>query len=92
MNIYYYKKQNIDIPRFWKEIGHMSIVPIMFVTASMFILNYTSINLSDIKVFIVTSIILATMYCFLFWKFSINRSEKELVMSMLTPIIFRFKR
>lgn len=92
MNIYYYKNQNIDIPRFWKEIGHMSIVPIMFVTASMFILNYTSINLSDIKVFIVTSIILATMYCFLFWKFSINRSEKELVMSMLTPIIFRFKR
>lgn len=92
MNIYYYKNQNIDIPRFWKEIGHMSIVPIMFVTASMFILNYTSINLYDIKVFIVTSIILATMYCFLFWKFSINRSEKELVMSMLTPIIFRFKR
>lgn len=92
MNIYYYKNQNIDIPRFWKEIGHMSIVPIMFVTASMFILNYTSINLYDIKVFIVTSIILATMYCFLFWKFSINRSEKELVMSMLTPIISRFKR
>ena len=91
MNVYYYKKQSIDIPRFWKEIGHMSIVPIIFVTTSIFIFNSASLNLYDINTFTISCALLAIIYSILFWKFSINKSEKELVMSMLTPIMSRLK-
>ena len=35
MNIYYYRKQRLDIPRFWREIVKMSVMP-LFVLLAIF--------------------------------------------------------
>ena len=44
MNIYYFKKVNIDIPAFWREIGKMSVVPILIGIVGYVLLNYFRIE------------------------------------------------
>ena len=44
MNIYYYKITKINIPLFWKNIIHLSILPIIMVIASFFLLNVFDLN------------------------------------------------
>lgn len=40
MNIYYHKKQGLDIIGFWKEIIQMSIVPFLLCTAAICVLHF----------------------------------------------------
>lgn len=45
MNIYYYKKVYLDIPKFWREIFKMSIVPFILCVIGGIILHYYDINI-----------------------------------------------
>lgn len=77
MNIYYYKKQNIDIPQFWLEIAKMSIVPIILGVISFFILQHVILN--TIATLALGIIIFSIIYIPTFWNFAMNKSEKELI-------------
>ena len=44
MNIYYQKKQNIDMIAFWVEILKMSVVPAFLVLLSIYILDYLELT------------------------------------------------
>ena len=83
MNIYYQRKQHLDIIRFWNEIGRMSIIPTILVVASMFIISKFEINLVTAKNFIVGVILFTVVYAPLFWSCSMNKEEKELLLSPL---------
>lgn len=44
MNFYYYRKQKLDIPSFWKEIFKMSIVPLVIGIITYIVLRITTLE------------------------------------------------
>ena len=84
MNIYYKRKQGIDIVKFWKEILKMSIVPIVLTIASIFtIRNYDISSWGELALAIV---IFCAIYIPLFWLFGMNKYERDLIKAPLQKI------
>lgn len=77
INIYYYKRIHIDIPRFWIEILKMSL-PILVITALGLTLNYIY---PDNTIFSlgVKFILFILLYIPLIWWKGINAYERELI-------------
>jgi O-antigen/teichoic acid export membrane protein len=90
MNIYYFKKQHINIPAFWKEIGKMSVVPVLLSLSTFLVLQFIKL---DTVVSLGTGIILfSCIYIPLFWKLSMNNYERELLLKPLNEIIRKIKK
>lgn len=87
MNIYYYCKQDIDIPRFWREIAKMSIVPIVVVVAGLWVTTFYSIT--TIANLATGVVIFSLIYLPLFWRFSLSSNERDLIR---TPFVMLLKR
>lgn len=84
MNIYYYKREHIDIPRFWKEIGRMALAPVMISIITFGILNYIEL---DTVFKLATGIICFTLvYLPVFWKMSLNYYERDLLLKPLKKV------
>lgn len=81
MNIYYSKKQGIDIGRFWIEIFKMSIVPIALTIASIFVIKSYDINSWGELALVI--LIFCIVYIPLFWLFSMNKYERDLIKAPL---------
>lgn len=90
MNIYYQKKQDLDICSFWREILKMSIVPIIMCLCFLYILrnrmldSWSSLGL--------TVMIFMFIYIPLFYHFSMNQSERDLFVKPLVSIINKIKQ
>ena len=84
MNIYYQRKQHLDIFRFWKEIAKMSVVPAVLVVAGLFVAHSALFHTVTILKFCACGLIFAGLYGMAFWSFSMNREEKDL---MLKPLM-----
>ena len=78
MNIYYSKKQELDIVLFWKEILKMSMVPIFIVLLSRYIID--SSNIPDWENLLISIAIFSVVYIPLFAMFSMNKYERNLLM------------
>lgn len=85
INIYYSKKQSLNILAFWREISKMSIVPIIITGISLLCINSYNID-NWIKLFI-TIIIFCSIYVPLFWIFSMNKYERSLIISPLNKLL-----
>ena len=84
MNIFYYKKTHIDIPKFWKNILKMSVpVVIAFVIA---IALKRLIPISNTLQLIIQILVYVVIYVIMMWKFGTNQYEKKL----FSKIIKRF--
>lgn len=89
MNIYYARKQSLDIIKFWMEILKMSIVPIAITIISMLVIrNYDIDSWSEL---ILAIVIFCVVYIPLFWKFSMNKYERDLIIAPMQKIISRHK-
>lgn len=86
MNIYYKRKQNIDINAFWRQILLMDVVPIIVTIAFVCILHNRTID--SWFSFIMWGAIYILVYFPLFYRFGINNEEKAL---LLSPIRKFFK-
>jgi len=89
MNFYYYKKININIPNFWKQIFIMTIPVVITFVFSFFINSFIGGNGYSsifIKVFIFTIV-----YIPLMWFMGMNKYEKELFASPIKKIKLRSK-
>ena len=87
MNIYYSKKQGINIGKFWAEILKMSILPIVLTTTSIFtISNYDINSWGELALAI---LIFSIVYIPLFWVFSMNKYERDLIKTPILKIINR---
>lgn len=87
MNIYYNKKQDLDVLKFWKEIIKMSIMPIILVVVSMYLLRNVEL---DSWVKLGSAIVLfAIIYIPLFFRFSMNSYERDLFIAPIKKIIKR---
>lgn len=83
MNIYYWKVQHLDILRFWKEIIKMSVTPVLICFIAFILINKLSIDFSSVKNLALGMIAFSAVYIPLFWKFSMNKYERQL---LLKPI------
>lgn len=85
MNIYYSKRQNLDIPLFWKQILRMALIPAIVVILSSFVLHYITIgSWTDLLLGVA---IFSMIYLPLFYLWSMNDSERELITSAVARII-----
>ncbi len=84
MNVYYKIKIHIDIKRFWKEIGRMSVVPGFIIGIGLYIMQFLCID--NFKTFILAITILTVVYIPLFYRFSLNMYERSLVVSFIKKI------
>ncbi len=90
INIYYSKKQGLNIVAFWKEILKMSFIPVVITIAAIFFLKSYSIdNWGELFIAIA---IFCMAYVPLFWMFSMNKYERNLVISPLSKLITTTKR
>lgn len=85
MNIYYYRKIHIDIPSFWKEIVKMSIIPL--VLGILFSYLFMRYKLTTSFLLIGGILFFSIIYIPLFFKYSMNIYEKELVKSTIKNIL-----
>lgn len=83
MNIYYKRKQGIDIPLFWKEIIKMSITPAIVTVVFILTLNMLEVPLTSPFVFVVSALIYSALYFLPFWFLGMNPSERELFLSFV---------
>ena len=87
INIYYWKKVDIDIPLFWKNISKMSI-PIVITMLFGYLLNYFIRDYSIIN-FILKVIIYTIMYGILMWIMGLNKEEKTEILKLMKKILMR---
>lgn len=89
MNIFYYKKTRIDIPRYWKNIIVMTI-PIFFAMIIGFIIKLIFPIDKNLILLLQISMYSAIYIC-LVWIFAMNNYEKEIFMKPIKIIIGRKK-
>ena len=89
MNIYYYKKIHIDIPRFWKEILKMTI-PVGMALVIGIGLNRILIA-NNYFILLVKIVIYTCVYAFLVWKLSMNDYEKGVFLQPVKKMINKIK-
>lgn len=87
MNIYYHKKQGLNIIKFWKEILKMSIIPIFMCVIAISVME--ALNTYSISQYILLIVGYVILYAFLSVKFMMNDSERALFLSPLKKV---FKR
>ena len=87
MNIYYSKKQKINIGKFWKEILKMSIVPFVLTLVSIYAIRHYEIR--SWHELALAILIFCAVYIPLFWLFSMNKYERDLVKIPMKKIISR---
>ena len=84
MNIYYYRKQRIDIISFWREILRMSLIPFILVVIFSGVVNY--LKLDNIIKLGCGILLFSIIYIPLFWFWGMNQTERELVRSSFKVI------
>lgn len=87
MNIYYRKKQRIDILKFWREISKMLLVPIIFTALCVILSIY--MDFSNIRNLILGIMIFSVLFIPILWKFSMNEYERQLIEIPLKKIFHK---
>lgn len=77
MNIYYHKRQHLDIPGFWKEIGKMSVIPLLIGLLTYIILNYVPTD--SVPSLTLAIVVFSLVYIPVFWFLAMNNYERELI-------------
>ncbi|MCF0256780.1 MAG: oligosaccharide flippase family protein [Bacteroides heparinolyticus] len=84
LNIYYRRKQSIDIARFWNEIAGMAVVPI--VITSVFYVVLSNFSITTFAGIAIAAVAFSLVYLSLFYRLSMNDSERELITSALAKL------
>ena len=85
MNIYYWRKQNLNILAFWREILKMDIAPICVTIIYVLItFNYDITSWTSLFIHALTY---SAIYALMFLKFSMNDNERVLLLEPFKRII-----
>lgn len=88
MNVYYRRRQDLDIKTFWKEISKMSIIPIVLIFSSMLVISHF-FALDSWGKLILGIAAFSLVYIPLFFRFSMTDEERNLFISMFHKIFAR---
>lgn len=91
MNIYYHRKQHLDMVKFWKEIIKMSLVPVCFVVAGLMVINSAAFSTMSILNFVGFGLLFIVAYGFAFWYLGMNKDEKDLIGQPIGLLIARIR-
>lgn len=90
MNTYYYKVTKIDIPEFWKNIGKMSIIPIVMIVVGLWLdtmLDFLTWGVMILAIVIYTAIYSLSMYFIM-----MNDYEKDIIKKPFLKIFQKIKK
>lgn len=87
MNIYYQAKQKINIVGFWLEIAKMSIAPAVLTVVGYYVLQQFAVD-SVVKL-ILGIVAYLVVYLPLFYLFSMNTYERDLIVKPLKKVLKR---
>ncbi len=87
MNIYYQRKQGLDIMKFWREICRMSIVPVLLCAVALLVLRYYPIQ--TLPQMCLGILVFSLLYIPMFIKLSMNQYERNLILSPLKKIFYK---
>lgn len=85
MNWYYLKITKLDIFRFWKEIGKISICVVCLTLVGYVLYNYHNVN--NVAEFLIGIVIYTVIYSFVVYKLCMNLSEREKVQKIFQKIV-----
>lgn len=88
MNVYYRRRQDLDIKTFWKEISKMSIIPIVLIFSAMLVIRHF-FALDSWGKLILGIAAFSLVYIPLFFRFSMTDDERNLFISMFHKIFAR---
>lgn len=88
MNVYYRRRQDLDIKTFWKEISKMSIIPIVLIFSAMLVIRHF-FALDSWGKLILGIAAFSLVYIPLFFRFSMTDDERNLFISMFHKIFGR---
>lgn len=88
MNVYYHRVIHIDIPQFWKEIGKMSIIPLII--GLLFYSLFNVYEISTVWMLIIGILVFSLVYIPMFCFFGMNSYEKGLFFSPVQRFVNRF--
>ena len=91
MNTYYYKVTGLDIPAFWKNIGQMSIVPLILVAASMSVLHYLP-PITSLLWLLVGAVGYTLAFVGLSCRISMNQYERQIFSGLVKSALSVIKR
>ena len=83
MNIYYYKVTRLNIPGFWRNIAHMTIVPVILIILGLLVTEHISLTL---PIFLVSVVVYIAVFVVLSWMVSLNSYEKALFTDLIKKI------
>lgn len=86
LNVYYQRKQGIDIVRFWREIGRMSVVPVLCLVVGLVLTHFFPIN-NNVVALLSGIIIFSVVYLPLFYRFSMNAYERQLCVNVVRKVL-----
>lgn len=89
MNIYYAVRQHLDIMKFWKEIGGMMIVPTILTGLGLLSRHY--VDYSNLINLCLGILIFVIIYLPLFYRFGMNKRERELILAPVQKILYKLK-
>ncbi|WP_407721448.1 oligosaccharide flippase family protein [Ruminococcus sp. JE7B6] len=90
LNWYYWKKIGLEIPRFWKEIVKLFIIPTIIAAVTIFILNFVTL---DKWITLLIGIIIYTLvFAIVNWFIVMNDYEKDIFRGPVLKIVRKFRR
>lgn len=85
MNIYYHKKIGIDIPKFWREVSKIAI-PIILLSIISGVLNFFAGD-GNFFYLMIKGSIFTLLFVPTVWLFSMNKYEKDIVLSIINKVV-----
>lgn len=85
MNIYYKRKIHLDILRFWREIGKMSVAPLVVGILGYFVLRQVEIN--TMLSFLTSVLVFGSVYLVIIWNAGMNSFERNLFKAPLLRLV-----
>lgn len=90
MNWYYWKKIGLEIPRFWKSVWHMYLIPIALCAITLIVSNYLSFD--SWLIMFAGIIIYTVVFALLNWFIVMNDYEKDIFRGPLRKIKNKLKK
>lgn len=89
MNIYYKKKQSIDIVLFWKEIYKISKIPLLYTLLGLIIIQL--ISMSSLPILLIGILLYSAIYIVSIWFWCMNDYERNLLYTPIHRMVNKLK-
>lgn len=90
MNWYYWKKIELDIPRFWKSVLPLFIGPLIMCIITLLISKF--IDFYNVKVLFIGILAYAVIYVLYNWIVIMNQYEKDIFVVPVKKILNKFRK